>query len=115
MKNYTLMSALVVCGWLAAAGSVLAHHAVAAQYDLDKPIEFSGTVVKMEFVNPHSMLHLEVTNPDGTKIKAFFPGHIIEKRDGVTILDLRIVETETGNLYVVMPVPASVRKAGATQ
>ena len=67
MKNYTLMSVLVICGWLAAAGSALAHHAVAAQYDLDKPIEFSGTVVRMEFVNPHSMLHLEVTNPDGTK------------------------------------------------
>jgi len=49
------------------------------------------------------------------KIKAFFPGHIVEKRDGATILDLRTVETETGNLYVVMPVPASVRKAGTTQ
>ena len=48
------------------------------------------------------------------KIKAFFPGHIVERRDGATILDLRIVETETGNLYVIMPVPASVRKAGAT-
>ena len=46
MKNYALMSVLVVCGWLAAAGSPLAHHSVAAQYDLDKPIEFSGTVVK---------------------------------------------------------------------
>ena len=67
MKNYTLMSVLVVCGWLMATGSALAHHAVAAQYDLDKPIEFSGTVVRMEFVNPHSMLHLEVTDPDGTK------------------------------------------------
>jgi hypothetical protein len=40
---------------------------VAAEYDLDKPIEFSGTVVRMEFVNPHSMLVLEVTNPDGSK------------------------------------------------
>ena len=49
------------------------------------------------------------------KIKAFFPGHIVEKRDGVTILDLRIVETETGNLYVIMPVPESVRKAAAAR
>ena len=49
------------------------------------------------------------------KIKAFFPGHIVEKRDGVTILDLTIVETETGNLYVVMPVPDSVRKAAAAR
>ena len=50
-------------------------------------------------------------NEEANKIAAFFPGHIVEKRDGVTILDLDIVETETGNLYVVMPVPESVRRA----
>jgi hypothetical protein len=49
------------------------------------------------------------------KIDAWYPGHVVEKRDGVTILDLTIVETETGNPYVVMPVPASVRKAAATR
>ena len=49
------------------------------------------------------------------KIKAYFPGHIVEKRNGATTIDLRIAETETGNLYVVMPVPASVRKAGAAR
>jgi hypothetical protein len=45
------------------------------------------------------------------KIDAWYPGHVIEKRDGVTILDLTIVETETGNPYVVMPVPAGIRRA----
>jgi len=54
-------------------------------------------------------------NEPANKIKAFFPGHIVEKRNGVTILDLRIAETETGNLYVVMPVPASVRNAGTAR
>ena len=54
-------------------------------------------------------------NEPANKIKAFFPGHIVEKRNGVTILDLRIAETETGNLYVVMPVPASVRNAGTVR
>ena len=49
------------------------------------------------------------------KVAAFFPGRIVERRDGVTILDLTIAETETGNLYVVMPVPASVRKAAASR
>lgn len=43
-----------------------AHHAVAAQYDMQKPIEITGALKKMEFINPHSMLHLDVTNPDGT-------------------------------------------------
>lgn len=49
------------------------------------------------------------------KIEAYFPGRAVEKRDGVTILDLTIVETETGNLYVVMPVPQKVRKAVAAR
>jgi len=49
------------------------------------------------------------------KIDAFFPGHMVEKRDGVIVLDLTTVQTETGNLYVIMPVPARVRMAGATQ
>ena len=67
MSNRRLFPALAVSLWLLPAGDVLGHHSVAAEYDLDKPIEFSGTVVRMEFVNPHSMLVLEVTNPDGTK------------------------------------------------
>ena len=67
-----------------------------------------GTVVT-EFL----YTEYEDYNEEQNKIKAFFPGHIVERRNGDTVLDLRIVETETGNLYVIMPVPASVRKAGA--
>ena len=61
-------SVLAVCGLLAlGAVPARAHHAVQAQYDFDKPIEFRGPIVKMEFVNPHSMLYIEVTNTDGSK------------------------------------------------
>jgi Family of unknown function (DUF6152) len=45
----------------------VAHHSVAAEYDFDKPVEFTGTLKQMEFINPHAMLHLEVTNPDNSK------------------------------------------------
>jgi hypothetical protein len=45
------------------------------------------------------------------KIEAFYAGTIVERRNGVVIRDLTTVETETGNVYVVMPVPASVRQA----
>jgi hypothetical protein len=57
---------LAVCGLLAAAAPVAAHHALAAQYDMDKPVDITGTLNKMEFINPHSMLHLDVKNPDGS-------------------------------------------------
>jgi hypothetical protein len=53
-------------------------------------------------------------NPPDGKVEGFFAGHIVEKRDGVTILDLTLGETEVGNPYIVMPVPQSVRKAPAT-
>lgn len=45
------------------------------------------------------------------KIDAFYAGTLAEKRNGAILRDLMTVETETGNVYVVMPVPASVRKA----
>jgi putative hemolysin len=49
------------------------------------------------------------------KIDAFYAGKIVEKRNGVTVRDLTTTETETGNLYVVMPVPPSVKKAASPQ
>ena len=49
------------------------------------------------------------------KIDAWYPARVVEKRDGVTVLDLTLTETETGNPYVVMPVPPSVRKAAASK
>jgi hypothetical protein len=43
-----------------------------------------------------------------------FPRHIVQKRDGATVLDLTISKTNTYNPYVVMPVPENVEKAGST-
>ena len=56
---------LVAVGLCLLAVPLAAHHALAAQYDMDKPIEITGTLNKMEFINPHSMLHLDVTGADG--------------------------------------------------
>ena len=44
------------------------------------------------------------------KVDAFYAGRLVERRNGMVIRDLTTTETETGNVYVVMPVPASVRK-----
>ena len=65
--SHRYLRVVIGLGMMLAGVPALAHHAVAAQYDMDKPIEMTGTLKKMEFINPHSMLHLEVTKPDGTK------------------------------------------------
>jgi len=48
-------------------------------------------------------------NSADDKVFGYLPGHIVEKRNGVTILDLTVKQTDVGNLYVVVPVPQSVR------
>ena len=47
---------------------VLAHHAVGAEYDRDKPVTLQGTVTKIEWTNPHSRLYLDVKEADGTVV-----------------------------------------------
>jgi len=49
------------------------------------------------------------------KVDALYAGTLVEKRNGAVSRDLKTIETETGNVYVVMPVPASVRKVAAAQ
>src|SRR6202142_1559362 len=43
-----------------------AHHAFAAEFDAKKPLHFEGTVTKVELINPHAWIHLDVKNADGT-------------------------------------------------
>ena len=43
-----------------------AHHAFAAEFDAKKPIKIRGTVTKMEWINPHAWIHVDVTKADGT-------------------------------------------------
>jgi hypothetical protein len=44
----------------------LAHHAFQAEFDSSKPVHLTGTVTDMEWINPHSWIHIDVKNPDGT-------------------------------------------------
>jgi hypothetical protein len=49
----------------AATVTVSAHHAFAAEFDANKPVNFKGTVTKMEWTNPHTWLHVDVKKADG--------------------------------------------------
>jgi DNA/RNA endonuclease YhcR with UshA esterase domain len=50
----------------AAARDAAAHHSFAAEFDANNPVTLKGTITKMEWINPHSWLHIDVVNADGT-------------------------------------------------
>jgi uncharacterized protein DUF6152 len=53
-------------GLLLAVVPVLAHHAFSAEFDANKAIKLKGTVTKVEWINPHTWIHIDVKRPDGT-------------------------------------------------
>jgi hypothetical protein len=62
-----MMLAMVVIGAGLIVGevSMAAHHAFAAEFDAKKPIRLRGTVARMEWINPHTWIHLDVKKADG--------------------------------------------------
>lgn len=65
MRAVSLITAALAA--VGAAIPALAHHSFAAEFDINRPIELDGVVTRMEFSNPHSWLHLEVTTDAGEK------------------------------------------------
>lgn len=51
-----------------------AHHSFAAEFDVNNPVTLHGTITKMEWINPHSWLHIDVKNADGTTTKWMIEG-----------------------------------------
>ena len=56
---------LVLAAALAMSVPLWAHHAFQAEFDDKKPVHLVGKVTKMEWINPHAWIHIDVTEPDG--------------------------------------------------
>ena len=89
MRTKFLLSAAAL---LLAATPILGHHAFGGEFDPNKPVLLKGPVTKVEWVNPHAWIHLEVTKDDGTKeewmVEGGTPNTLL--RRGVTRESLKV-------------------------
>ena len=56
---------LVAATVMVVAGSLSAHHSVSGQYDASRPLTLTGVISKVDWINPHIYLHLDVKEKDG--------------------------------------------------
>ena len=82
--------AMAFGGALLAAAPAMAHHAFAAEFDVDKPVKVKGTITKVEWVNPHAWIYVDVKGDDGKVVNWHFelgpPNALIRlgwKRDSI--------------------------------
>ena len=86
----TMILGVVAVALLATAVPAVAHHAFSAEFDATKPVRLRGVITKMEWINPHSWMHVDVTNDDGSidswMVEAGPPGALVRrgwKKDSV--------------------------------
>jgi hypothetical protein len=97
-----MQRAIVALAFVACSGAALrAHHSFAAEYDANQPITLRGQIARIDLVNPHAWLYLEVKDADGKvvrwNVEMGAPNNLI--RRGVTKATLPIGETVTVDGY----------------
>jgi hypothetical protein len=71
----TTLAVRVVCACvLLAITPVRAHHSFAAEFDIKRPVKLRGIVTKMDWINPHSWIHLDVKGTDGNVVSWMIEG-----------------------------------------
>jgi hypothetical protein len=80
MKPLFIAVAVLLMG---SAGTASAHHSFAAEFDANKPLVLKGTLTKMEWVNPHGWLYMDVKNAKGVithwSVEAGSPNALIRR------------------------------------
>jgi hypothetical protein len=92
LRKATLLILPVLAGVLITVSSVSAHHSFSAEYDVDKPITLKGTLTKLEWMNPHSWIYVDVKDDDGKVVNwaVEFGGPNVLLRRGVRKTDFPI-------------------------
>lgn len=62
-KTFAIVA--VAAGLIGAGAALKAHHAFGAEFDPNDPIRLQGVITRLEWVNPHTWIHMKVTKPDG--------------------------------------------------
>ena len=65
MQSKSLLALAGMLALLGTASSAWAHHAFSAEFDANSPVQLKGTVTRMEWINPHSWIHIDVVNDKG--------------------------------------------------
>ena len=73
MHRYRVVVAIGTVLALSAAG-VSAHHSFAAEFDSNKPVQLRGTIAKVEWINPHTWIHIDVKDTNGTTVRWMIEG-----------------------------------------
>ncbi len=113
---------------LAVTASVGAHHSISAEFDQSKPVNFTGVIKQVDWMNPHIYTHVEVKNPDGTttvyKVEGGPPNSLfrqgwrkdtLKQGDTVTVSGIRAKNPTSINIGVATITPSDGKRffAGA--
>jgi hypothetical protein len=73
-KRISIVSAAAAMALAAAPAPIRAHHAFAAEFDAQQPITLRGTVTRVEWINPHTWIHINVKDAGGATTEWMIEG-----------------------------------------
>ena len=79
MKVRTIGIAAVLGIAIAGAGAASAHHSFAQEFDAKRPIDLQGSVVKFEWVNPHSWIHIKTADGKVWRVEGGAPSALLRR------------------------------------